>query len=36
MTSRRHDDGKRVERVMVAAGPESKFYAARENEPATY
>lgn len=30
------DDGKRIERVLVAAGPESKFYAARENEPATY
>ncbi len=30
------DDGKRVERVLIAAGPESKYYAARENEPATY
>ncbi len=30
------DDGKRVERVLLAAGPESKYYAARENEPATY
>jgi hypothetical protein len=30
------DDGKRVERVVLAAGPESKYYAARENEPATY
>ena len=30
------DDGKRVERVLIASGPESKYYAARENEPATY
>jgi hypothetical protein len=30
------DDGKRVERVLIAAGPASKYYAARENEPATY
>lgn len=26
----------RVERVLMAAGPEGKYYAARENEPATY
>ena len=30
------DEGKRVERVLVAAGPESKYYTARDNEPATY
>ncbi len=30
------DEGKRVERVLMAAGPEGKYYAARENEPATY
>ena len=30
------DDGKRVERVVVAAGPESRYYAARENEAPTY
>jgi hypothetical protein len=30
------DEGKSVERVLLAAGPESKYYAARENEPATY
>jgi hypothetical protein len=30
------DDGKRVERVLIAAGPQSKHYASRENEPATY
>jgi hypothetical protein len=30
------DGGKRVERVLIAAGPESKYYAARENEPAIY
>jgi len=27
------DDGKRVERVLIAAGPESKHYAAPDNEP---
>ncbi len=30
------DEGKRVERVLLAAGPDSKYFAARENEPATY
>jgi len=30
------DEGKRVERVLFAAGQESTYYAARENEPATY
>jgi hypothetical protein len=30
------DDGKRVEHVLMAAGPESKYYAVRENEPTTY
>ena len=30
------DEGKRVERVLIAAGPESRYYAARENEPTTY
>jgi hypothetical protein len=30
------DEGKRVERVLIAAGPESKYFAARENEPTTY
>jgi hypothetical protein len=30
------DSGKRVEKVLIAAGPDSKYYAARENEPATY
>ncbi len=30
------DEGKRVEKVFLAAGPESKYYAARENEPSTY
>lgn len=30
------DEGKRVEKVFLAAGPEGKYYAARENEPATY
>ena len=30
------DDGKRVERVLIAAGPESKYFAARENEAPTY
>ncbi len=30
------EDGKRVEHVHLAAGPESKYYAAREKEPSTY
>ena len=30
------DEGKRVERVIFAAGPELKYFVARENEPATY
>ena len=30
------DEGKRVEQVLLASGPESKYFAARENEPATY
>ena len=30
------DEGKRVEKVLLAAGPEGKYYAARENEAPTY
>lgn len=30
------DNGKRVERVFLAAGPDSRYYAARENEPSVY
>lgn len=30
------DDGKRVEKVLIAAASDGKYYAARENEPATY
>jgi hypothetical protein len=30
------DDGKRIEKVLLAAGPDGKYFAARENEPSTY